>query len=230
MVMAQYEWGALSKENRLLIREIKRVGRKLWLRQYVDGSGGNISARLSPESIICTASLCGKGDLTLGDFAVVDMDGRQISGIKPPSSEILLHLEIYKNVPEARAVIHCHPPHAMAFAITGSIPQAGMVPEYEVFIGDVALIPYETPGTMEFAALAGAHVKNRNMLLLQNHGTVCWADTVTHAEWMVEVFDAYCRALILASHLNRGLAPIPKYKLAALREIRKKLGLPCPSE
>ncbi len=223
------EWGVPVAEASLLKREIMRVGRKLWMRQYVDGSGGNISARLSPEDVICTPSFCGKGDLTLNDFAVVKLDGTQISGTKPPSSEILLHLEIYGAVPEAHAVIHCHPPHAMAYALTGSVPRGGLVPEYEVFIGEAALVPYETPGTPEFARLARPYLRGRNMLLLQNHGTVCWADTVTHAEWMVEVLDAYCRALILASHLNCGLTPIPGSKLKELRAIRKRLGLPCPS-
>jgi L-fuculose-phosphate aldolase len=213
-----------SEESALKL-EIVRAGRKRWERHYVDGSGGNISARLDDQRIICTPSLCCKGDLTINDFAVVDMDGRQIHGTKPRSSEILLHLEIYRAVPQAQAVIHCHPPHALAYAVTGLLPKGHMVPEHEVFIGDVALAPYETPGTAEFARSVAPLVQDRNMILLQNHGVVCWADTATHAEWMVEVFDAYCRTLILASTLNAELTPIPEAKVAELKEIRKKLNL-----
>jgi L-fuculose-phosphate aldolase len=213
-------------ERSALILEMIRAGRKLWERQYVDGSGGNMSARLSDQQVICTPSLCSKGDLTVDDFAVVDMDGSQKAGSKPRSSEILLHLAIYKAVPQAGAVIHCHPPHALAYALTGTLPPSGMVPEHEVFVGDVALVPYETPGTREFAEAVLPYVRDRTMLLLQNHGIVCWTDSVTHAEWMVEVFDTYCRTVMLAAQLGTGLLPIPEHKLEELKEIRKKFGFP----
>jgi len=205
--------------------EIISAGRKLWERQYVDGNGGNISARIDENRVVCTPSLCSKAELTTGDFAVVDRDGVQLEGSRPRSSEILLHLAIYRSVSQARAVIHCHPPHALAYALTGAIPPAGMVPEYEVFIGEVALVPYETPGTREFAESVLPYVQGRNMLLLQNHGIVCWAESVTTAEWLVEVFDTYCRTILLASQLGGKLVPIPTHKLEELREIRKRLGL-----
>ncbi len=211
-------------ETSALKSEIIRAGRKLWERQYVDGNGGNISARLNGQSILCTASLCSKGDLTRKDFAVVGMDGRQKSGTKRMSSEVLLHLAIYREAPKAKAVIHCHPPHALAFALTGRVPPGNLVPEHEVFIGDVALVPYETPGTAEFAEAVAPYVQGRNLLLLQNHGIVCWADTVTHAEWMVEVFDTYCKTLLLVSNAGGELVPIPESKTAELRKIREKLG------
>jgi L-fuculose-phosphate aldolase len=210
----------------LLKSEMIRVGRKLWRRQYVDGSGGNLSVRLDDHRVICTPSLCSKGDLTVDDFAIVDMEGEQESGSRPRSSEILLHLAIYKTVPQAQAVIHCHPPHALAYAITGTLPPGRIVPEYEVFIGSVVCLPYETPGTEAFASSVMPYVKSHNMMLLQNHGVVCWADSMTHAEWMVEILDAYCRALILASNLGTALTPIPESRVAELAEIRKKLGLP----
>jgi L-fuculose-phosphate aldolase len=216
-------------ETSALKLEIIKVGRKLWERQYVDGSGGNISARSSPHQVICTPSFCCKGDLTLDDFAIVDLDGTQVSGAKPRSSEIMLHLEIYRAVPGAHAVIHCHPPHAMAYAITGRIPPGGMVPEYEVFVGKVALAPYETPGSPEFARSVLPYVRERNVILLENHGIVCWAETVTQAEWTVEIFETYCRTVILASHSGAGLVPIPERKTKELLEIRKKFGLPIDS-
>jgi L-fuculose-phosphate aldolase len=206
-----------------LKKEIIQTGRKLWERQYVDGSGGNISARLSRDCVICTRSLCSKGNLTMNDFAMVNMKGEQLSGKHARSSEILLHLEIYKAVLQADAVIHCHPPHALAYALTGTVPPTSLVPEYEVFIGTVSVAPYETPGTPEFARSVLPYIETQPLVLLQNHGIVCWADTVTHAEWMVEIFDTYCRAVILATQTGAQLKPIPAPKLAELREIRKKI-------
>ncbi|HYK87428.1 MAG TPA: class II aldolase/adducin family protein, partial [Acidobacteriota bacterium] len=175
---------------------------------------------------ISTAALCSKADLTVDDFALVNLEGNQVAGTKPRSSEILLHIEIYRAVPTARAVVHCHPPHATAYALTGTVPPGCLVPEHEVLVGSVALAPYETPGTPEFARTVLPYVRDHNVIFLQNHGVVCWADSVTHAEWCVEVVDTYCRTIMLASHLDAPLVPIPNRKAGDLLEIKKKLGLP----
>jgi L-fuculose-phosphate aldolase len=137
-----------------------------------------------------------------------------------------MHLEIYKAVPEAKGVVHCHPPHATAYAITGRVPPTCVIPEYEVFVGNVALTRYETPGTQEFADAVLPHVRTHNTVLLANHGIVCWADTVTHAEWYAEVLDTYCWTLMLASQLGAPITHIPEEKAADLLAIKKRLGLP----
>src|SRR5271168_1498937 len=92
--------------------EILRAGKKLWQRAYVDGNGGNISARITDEYVICTPTLCSKADMLAEDLSLVDLNNFQICGDRAKTSEILMHLEIYKAVPHARAVIHCHPPYA----------------------------------------------------------------------------------------------------------------------
>lgn len=206
--------------------EIVRAGRKLWERQYVDGNGGNISARISPKYVICTPTLRSKGDLKVEDLSLVDLENNQICGDSPQTSEILLHLEIYKTTSRAKAVIHCHPPYATAHAIAGVIPQGNLVPEQEVFIGPVALTPYETPGTGAFAKTIVPVVRQHNTILLANHGVVCWADTVTHAEWYVEVIDTYCKTVMIASQLKSPLNEITPDKIRDLLAIKKKLGLP----
>src|SRR6185437_13502853 len=211
-----------------LKNEILRVGKKLWERQYVDGNGGNISVRVSPHYVLCTPTLCSKADLCPEDLSLVDLDNYQICGDRPQTSEILLHLEIYKAVPAAKAVIHCHPPYATAYAVAGVVPQGNLIPEQEVFIGPVALAPYETPGTRAFAKTVLPFVQDHNTVLLANHGIVCWADTVTHAEWYVEVIDNYCKTVLIASQLRPKLNEIPPDKIADLLAIKKRLGLPDP--
>jgi L-fuculose-phosphate aldolase len=208
--------------------EIVAVGRKLWMRQYVDGNGGNISCRIGPNEVICSPTLMSKADLRPEDLCLVDLDGKQLAGGRPRTSEILLHLEIYKEVPEAKAVVHCHPPHATAYAITGKVPPNCVIPEYEVFIGKVAISPYETPGTPEFARTVIPFVRTHNSVLLSNHGIVCWGDTVTHAEWYAEVLDTYCWTLMLAQQLGAPLSHISQDKAADLLAIKKKIGLPDP--
>jgi L-fuculose-phosphate aldolase len=198
-----------SKAIQALKEEIVRTGKKLWDRQYVDGNGGNISARISPRWVICTPTMCSKADLTADDI-----------------SEILLHLEIYKAIPEAKAVIHCHPPYATAHAIAGVLPQGNLLPEQEVFVGPVALTSYETPGTIEFARTILPVVKKHNTILLENHGVVSWADTITHAEWLIEVIETYCKTVMIAGQLRSPLKEIPPEKIADLLAIKRKLGLP----
>jgi len=217
-----------SPEAEKIKEEICAVGRKLWMRQYVDGNGGNISYRIGPNEVICTPTLVSKSDLTPADMCMVDLEGNQLAGGRPRTSEILLHLEIYKEVAEAKAVVHCHPPHATAYAITGKVPPTCVIPEYEVFIGKVAISPYQTPGGSTFAKTVLPYVKTHNTVLLANHGIVCWGDTVTHAEWYVEVVDTYCWTLMLASQLGAPLSHISNEHAADLLAIKKKLGLPDP--
>jgi L-fuculose-phosphate aldolase len=206
--------------------EICAVGRKLWNRAYVDGNGGNISYRIGPNEVLCSPTLVSKLDLTPADLCLVDLDGVQIAGTKPRTSEIFLHLEIYKAVPEAKACVHCHPPHATAYAITGRVPPNGIIPEFEVMVGKVAVSPYETPGTAAFAQTVLPYVREHNTVLLSNHGIICWADTVTHAEWYAEVLDTYCWTLMLASQLGVPISQISERQTTDLLDIKKKLGLP----
>jgi L-fuculose-phosphate aldolase len=215
-----------TPEAEAVKKEICAVGRKLWMRQFVDGNGGNISYRIGPNEVICTPTLVSKYDLTPEDLSMVDLEGNQIAGSKARTSEILLHLEIFKAVPEAKSCVHCHPPHATAYAITGRVPPNLVIPEFEVFIGKVAISPYETPGTAEFAQTVLPFVKTHNTVLLANHGIICWADTVTHAEWYAEVLETYCWTLMLASQLGAPISYITEQKGSDLLAIKKKLGLP----
>jgi L-fuculose-phosphate aldolase len=215
-----------TPEAETIKKEICAVGRKLWMRQFVDGNGGNISFRIGPNEVICTPTLVSKFDLTPEDLCLVDLEGNQIAGDRPRTSEIFLHLEIYKAVPEAKSVVHCHPPHATAYAITGKVPPNMVIPEFEVFVGKVAISPYKTPGTAEFAQTVIPYVKQHNTVLLANHGIVCWADTVTHAEWYAEVLETYCWTLMLASQLGVPISHISEQQGADLLAIKRKLGLP----
>jgi len=207
-------------------KEICAIGKKLWMRQFVDGNGGNISYRIGPNEVICTPTLMSKYDLTPEDLCLVDLEGNQVAGKRPRTSEIFMHLEIYKHVAAAKSVVHCHPPHATAYAITGRVPPNLIIPEFEVFVGRVAISPYETPGTAAFAQTVIPYVQQHNTVLLSNHGIVCWADTVTHAEWYAEVLDTYCWTLMLASQLGVPLSFISEQKGADLLAIKQKLGLP----
>jgi len=206
--------------------EIVRVGRKLWERQYVDGNGGNISVRLGSRYVLCTPTLMSKADLEPADICLSDLAGNILVGGRARTSELLLHLEIYKANPRARAVVHCHPPHATAFAVAGQTPPNGYISEYEIFVGPAALAPYETPGTQAFAETVLPFAERHNTILLANHGIVCWSDTATHAEWLVEVVDTYCRTLLIARQIGEPLVPIPPEKIQEILALKRRMGLP----
>lgn len=217
-----------SPEVQSIKEEIVAVGKKLWQRQYVDGNGGNISARIAPQFVICSPTLISKGDLRVEDLTMVDLHNRKICGTRAQTSELLLHLEIYRAAPAAQAVVHCHPPYATAHAIAGIVPQPNLLPEQEVFVGPVALADYETPGTSAFARTVRPFAKNHNTILLMNHGIVCWADSVTHAEWNVEILETYCKTVMIASQLRPTLPAIAPSKVSELLTIKQKLDLSLP--
>jgi L-fuculose-phosphate aldolase len=215
-----------SAEANALRAEIILTGRKLWDRQYVDGNGGNISVRLGSEFVLCTPTMLSKADLTTADICLSDLNGKILAGDRTLTSELLLHLEIYKANEKAKAVVHCHPPYATAFAIAGKVPPNGLIPEYEVFIGPAAVAPYETPGTQAFAETVLPFVQEHNTILLKNHGVVCWADTVTHAEWLAEIMDTYCRTYLIAKQIGEPMGLIPDDKIDDILRRKQWMGLP----
>jgi len=217
---------ASSVEAQTLRAEILRVGRKLWERQDVDGNGGNISVRLGSKYLLCTPTMVSKADMEPDDICLSDLAGKIVAGDRQRTSELLLHLEIYKANPRARAVLHCHPSHATAFAATASAPPNGFITEFELFIGPVAVAPYETPGTQAFAETVVPFVKRHNTILLANHGIVCWSDTVTHAEWLVEIFENYCKTFLIAQQIGKPLQAIPEGKMQEILAYKRCMNFP----
>ncbi|MGC2614001.1 MAG: class II aldolase/adducin family protein [Terracidiphilus sp.] len=215
-----------SFEAEALRAEIIRAGRKLWERQYVDGNGGNISCRLGSRYVLCTPTMMSKRDMEPADICLSDLDGNIVAGDRLRTSELLLHLEIYRANPRARAVVHCHPPYATAFSLTGTAPPIGLISEYEIFIGPAALAHYETPGTHAFAETVLPFVQNHNTILLANHGVVCWSDTVTHAEWLTEILESYCKTCVIAKQIGKPLVHIPGDKIREILALKRKLGFP----
>ncbi len=183
-------------------QDICDIGRRIYNRQFAAANDGNITVRVSDNEVLCTPTLHCKGFLKPEDISMIDMTGKQISGRKKRSSEALLHLEIYRQREDIKSVVHCHPPHATAFAIAREpIPQC-VLPEVEVFLGDVPITNYETPGGQAFAETIIPFVSRTNVMILANHGTVSYGETVEQAFWWTEILDSYCRMLMLARQLG----------------------------
>ena len=115
------------------------------------------------------------------DICKVDYEGKQLAGTRKRTSEVLLHLAVYKNRPDVNAVVHCHPPHATAFAVAHEPIPKCVLPEVEVFLGEVPIAKYETPGDQQFADTIVPYVKDCNTILLANHGTVTFGPDLEKA-------------------------------------------------
>jgi L-fuculose-phosphate aldolase len=183
-------------------QDICEIGRRLYNKGFAAANDGNITVRIGENEVLCTPTMHSKGFLKTEDICTIDMTGKQTAGIKKRSSEALLHLEIYKQRSDIKSVVHCHPPHATAFAVAREpIPQC-VLPEVEVFLGDVPITRYETPGGQAFADTVLPFVDKTNVIILANHGTVSYGVDVEQAYWWTEILDAYCRILMLARQLG----------------------------
>ncbi len=184
-------------------QDICEIGQRIYNKGFAAANDGNITVRISENEVLCTPTMQSKGFLKPDDICLIDMTGKQLAGRKKRSSEALLHLEIYRQRADIKSVVHCHPPHATAFAVAREpIPQC-VLPEVEVFLGDVPITRYETPGGQAFADTILPFVQKSNVIILANHGTVSFGEDVEKAYWWTEILDAYCRILMLAKQLGK---------------------------
>lgn len=205
-------------------QEICEIGHKLYAKGFAAANDGNISYRVGENEVLCSPTQMSKGSLKPDDICKVDLNGKQLAGRRKRTSEVLLHLEIYKLDPNVKAVVHCHPPHATAFAVAGEPIPTCVLPEVEVFLGPIPTTTYETPGGSAFAETIKPHVKNSRVAVLRNHGTVSWGDTLEHAYWWTEILDAYCRILMLAKQIGR-VDRISVPKVEELLDLKEKFGM-----
>jgi L-fuculose-phosphate aldolase len=222
--MANWNSGIHSRE---LKEQICEIGRRVYNRGFAAANDGNISIRVGENEVLCSPTMICKGFMKPEDICAVDLDGNQIAGTRKRTSEILLHLSIMKARPDVKSVVHCHPPHATAFGMVGEpIPQC-VLPEVEVFMGEVPLAPYETPGGQAFAETVLPFLESTNTIILRNHGTVSFGKTLEEAYWKTEILDAYCRMLILAKQLG-NVEYFAEDKVRELIDLKKRLGFDDP--
>jgi L-fuculose-phosphate aldolase len=217
-----------SPEIHDLKLQICDIGRRMWQRAYVDGNGGNIGVKVADDLVLCTPTLISKGFMQPSDMCLVDMEGNQLAGVKKRTSEILMHLQMMKRQPRAKATVHCHPPYATGFAVAGVQPPTCMIPEFEVF-ASVAIAPYRTPGTPEMGQLVADLVDKHNTILMANHGVVAWShNTVEDAYFKMEIVEAYCRTVLVAAQLGKPVNTMSPGQLRDLLKIKEGLGIPDP--
>ena len=180
------------KEERLITEKlICHIGKRMYDRNYVAANDGNISVRIGPDSILCTPTGVSKGFMTPDMLIEVNLMGELISGSHKPTSELKMHLRVYRENPETMAVVHAHPPVATSFAAAGIPLDKALLPEAVLLLGEVPVSPYATPGTEEVPDSITPYCKNHNALLLANHGALTWGSDLMEAYHRMETLEHY---------------------------------------
>lgn len=205
------------------------IGRRVWTRGFVAANDGNFSFRLGENRILATPTRVSKGFMTPGDLVEIDLEGNRLSGIRSTTSEIKLHLNAYRRRPDIRSVVHVHPPHATAFAISETLLPKGVLEESELCLGEVPLVPYRTTGTWEFARGLDPWIETHDVFLLANHGAVTFGVDPFDAYYKMEVLDQTCQILLLARQAGEWTR-IPQKGMEDLLAAKARHGLIDPRD
>lgn len=214
-----------SEEITKIREQMALMGQRMWQREYTDGNGGNLTVRVGDNLALCTPTLICKGFMKPDDMALIDLDGNQIAGRLKRTSEAMTHLAIMKRQPKAKACCHAHPPHATAYAVAKVQPPTCLIPEAEVFLGEIGMAKYCTPGSPENAEEVGTVAIDHMSVLMINHGVITWGKDIEDAYWKMENTESYCKTVWVASQLGKQLTPISGSEAQTLIELRKSLGM-----
>ena len=208
--------------------DIVEAGRRLYARAYIASNDGNISARLDNDRLITTPKGVSKGFMTPDMMVVVDYAGNKISRDRDPSSELPMHLEIYRNRPDVNAVVHAHPPIATGFAVAGIPLTRAVLAEVVTTLGSIPIAEYGTPSTAELPAAVRKYIKAHDGLLLANHGAVTCCRTVMTAYYKMETIEHFAKISLVARLLGREHL-ISREEVERLQGLRGMYGIAAPA-
>jgi L-fuculose-phosphate aldolase len=205
----------MVESESILRKQIVLFGRLMHRRGLVAATDGNISVRLGPDRILITRSGINKGFLTANDLVVTDQAGKPVDDSPKPSSEILLHLKVYELRPDVEAIIHAHPPLAVALTIAGISLADPILPEVVLTMGKIPTAPYATPSSPEGPAAIENLITNHEALLLERHGSLTVGRTLERCYNLLEKIE-HAAQVVLAAETVGGASRIPPEQLAKL--------------
>jgi L-fuculose-phosphate aldolase len=201
--------------------EIVRLGGMLHRCGFVAGMDGNLSVRLDRNRILVTPTAMSKGMMRPSDLVIVDLQGRKLAGRRNVSSEIGMHLLIYRMRPDVGSVVHAHPPTATGFAASGLALDRPLICELVVGLGCVPLAKYGTPGTSELADALEPLVPQYDAILMANHGVVAYGEDLQSAYMKMETVEHFAQVALVA-HLLGNEQPLQDHDVAKLMVARSK--------
>lgn len=208
-------------------KQICDIGKRIYNRGMVAANDGNISVKINDNEYLCTPTGVSKGFMTPDYICKVDADGRVLQandGFRP-SSEIKMHMRVYKERPDVRSVVHAHPVYATSFAIAGIPLTQPIMPEAVIALGCVPIAAYGTPSTKEIPDAISKYLQFYDAVLLENHGALTYSDSLINAYHKMESVEFYAQLLFKSRQLG-GPKELNQQQVERLYEIRRQFGLP----
>jgi L-fuculose-phosphate aldolase len=208
--------------------DIVEVGRRLYARGYTASNDGNISVRLGPDRLLMTPKSVCKGFMTPDMMCITDLDGRKIQGDRDPSSEALMHLEVYRQRPDVQAVVHAHPPTATGFAVAGIPLDRAVLAEVLTTLGSIPIAEYATPSTQELPDAVRKYIKAHDGMLLANHGALTVGADLFAAYYKMETIEHFAKISLVARMLGRENL-LSREEVLRLQGLRGTYGIQAPA-
>ncbi|MEG0638798.1 MAG: class II aldolase/adducin family protein [Clostridia bacterium] len=207
-------------------RQIVEIGQRMYAKNFVAANDGNISCKVSDDTFWTTPTGVSKGFMTEDGLVKMKTDGTVLcKGERGPSSEVKMHLRIYLENPEARAVCHAHPPVSTSFAVAGLALDQAIYPEALVNLGTVPCVHYEAPGSQGIPDSIAPYARDYNALLLGNHGAVAWGKTLMDAWYRLEATEHYAMITLYTGRFLGKANVLSNEQIRELVEIRAQLGI-----
>ena len=214
----------MAKSPYEIKKEICEVGKKIYDLGFVAANDGNISVKVGPNEFYCTPTGVSKGYMTPDMIIKIDADGNKLEGKLNPSSEIKMHMRVYKERPDVKAVVHAHPLYATSFAIAGIPLTEPIMPEAVIALGCVPIAEYGTPSTEEIPDAVSKYLQYYDAVLLANHGALSFSDSLLNAYHKMESLEFYAQ-LLYQSKMLGGPKQLSDSQVQRLYEIRRQFGL-----
>src|SRR5256885_6780491 len=208
--------------------DIVEVGRRMYARGYTASNDGNISVRLDAGRLLMTPKSVCKGFMTPEMMCITDLEGQKIQGDRDPSSEALMHLEVYRQRADVNAVVHAHPPIATGFAVAGIPLDRPVLAEVLTTLGSVPIAEYATPSTRELPEAVRKYIKADDGMLLANHGALTVGSDLFSAYYKMETIEHFARISLVARLLGRENL-IAREEVARLQGLRGTYGIQAPA-
>lgn len=218
----------MSRAEEQIRADIVEAGRRLWDRGFVASNDGNITVRLDDQRIITTPTAVSKGFMTPDMMVITDLSGKKLSGERNASSELKMHLEVYRMRADARAVVHAHPPTATGFAVAGIPLDRAVLAEVITTLGSIPIAEYATPSTDELPAACSKYLKAHDGLLLANHGALALGGDLWTAYHRMETIEHFAKISLVARQLGRENL-ISRDEVQRLQGLRGMYGIASPA-
>ncbi len=207
-------------------KQICEIGQRIYNKGMVAANDGNISVKISENEFLCTPTGVSKGFMTPEFICKVDKNGNVIQANKgfKPSSEIKMHMRVYKERPDVQSVVHAHPLYATSFAIAGIPLTEPIMPEAVIALGCVPIAEYGTPSTEEIPDAVSKYLQFYDAVLLENHGALSYSDSLINAYYKMESLEFYAQ-LLYQSKVLGGPKKLSDAQVQRLYEIRRQFGL-----